>query len=113
VKNLDIKTSLAEIQQKSLTEIQRETAEKWCARSLAAYMLFHEHGDTTWYLDAEEYRHEALEHAALIEDDGATFREVMSVVNKARAEAMGKMTPLLKAAMALDEALSLLEISGR
>jgi len=51
-----------EIRQKSLTDIQRETALVWCGRACAARSL----GKPG---DAIEYGHEAVEHAALSGDD--------------------------------------------
>jgi len=54
--------ALAELRVTSLQQIQVETAQVWCGRSLAAHML----GLTA---DAIEYGHEAIEHAALSGDD--------------------------------------------
>lgn len=54
--------ALAELQQKSLLQIQRETAHTWAYRAWAAQRLGFMH-------DEVEYRHEALEHAALTEHD--------------------------------------------
>lgn len=50
-----------ELRHKTLHDIQRETAWKWCARACAAAS----HG----LHDATEYAHEAIEHAALCGDD--------------------------------------------
>lgn len=65
-----------ELAQKTLADIQRETAYKWAHRALAAYTYAAEanalpppaKSTAAWLLDAHEYGHEALEHAALTED---------------------------------------------
>ena len=57
-----IADGLAELQKKSLRQIQVDTAYKWSGRACAAAML----GRMD---DAEEYAHEAIEHAALSGDD--------------------------------------------
>jgi len=57
-----INDGLAELRKKSLRQIQVETAYKWSGRACAAAMM----GRMD---DAEEYAHEAIEHAALSGDD--------------------------------------------
>lgn len=58
-----IAEAVAELRKKSLHQIQVETAVKWAGRACAAARLgLHD--------DAEEYAHEAIEHAALSGDDG-------------------------------------------
>jgi hypothetical protein len=54
-----------ELHQKTLAFIQVETAWAWATRALAAKELFNETGEGQWMVDAVEYHHEALEHAAL------------------------------------------------
>jgi hypothetical protein len=54
--------ALAELQQKTLEQIQVETAYTWAYRAWAAKQLGLEH-------DAVEYFHEAVEHASLSGDD--------------------------------------------
>lgn len=53
-----------EVLTKSDAEIERETAEKWCARALACFRQFDKTGDRRWFARGVEYRHEAIEHAA-------------------------------------------------
>jgi hypothetical protein len=67
-KKLKIEDSLKELEEKSISDIQKETAWKWAGRAAAAYEKLAETGDWKWENDAEEYRHEAVEHAALIGD---------------------------------------------
>lgn len=57
-----IEDGLAELRKKTLHQIQVETAIKWCGRACAAALM----GRMD---DAEEYAHEAIEHAALSGDD--------------------------------------------
>jgi hypothetical protein len=58
----------AELGRKSLRDIQVETAYTWAARAVAAARLGN-------MLDAHEYWHEALEHAALA---GLTVLQALS-----------------------------------
>lgn len=57
-----ITKALDELKRKSLIEIQIETALVWCGRACAAERL-------GLLVDAVEYAHEAIEHAALSGDD--------------------------------------------
>ena len=56
-----IREALVELRGKTLHQIQIETAYKWAGRACAASMM----GKPN---DAEEYAHEAIEHAALSGD---------------------------------------------
>lgn len=58
----EIEECIIELQIVPFTEIQRKTAWKWANRAIAADLLG---SDST-----SEYRGEALEHAALVEEDG-------------------------------------------
>ena len=68
--------ALAELQQKSIEQIQRETARTWAYRAWAAKTIASDawsRGDSVqahrYGHDAIDYEHEALEHAALCGDD--------------------------------------------
>jgi hypothetical protein len=66
-----IEAATTELTQKSLAEIHRETAIAWAARGAAAMRLYeasNEDDAVEWLVDAGEYLHEALEHAALATD---------------------------------------------
>lgn len=67
-----IHKAMAELKQKSLREIQVETARTWAGRACAAAQL-------GLYHDAVEYSHEALEHAALSQRD-EVLREVRTAM---------------------------------
>ncbi len=60
--------ALAELQHKSLDQVQTETAATWGHRALAAFRLYRQSGELQFFLDGNEYMHEALEHAALAID---------------------------------------------
>jgi hypothetical protein len=57
-----IREALVELRGKTLHQVQVETAYKWAGRACAASMMGQ-------HDDAEEYAHEAIEHAALSGDD--------------------------------------------
>jgi hypothetical protein len=57
---------LAELQVKSLRDIQVETSLTWAGRACAAARL-------GYVSDAREYAHEAIEHAALSGEDALLF----------------------------------------
>ena len=77
-----------EIRGKSHEDIQVDTALKWAARAYASYEIALSADlkidQTGWLQVAEDYRHESLEHAALIEGNqlsvntSALVRELMS-----------------------------------
>lgn len=79
----DIAKARAELSQKSLGQIHRETAVTWTARGCAALGLAKSTGKQSYLFDAEEYFHEALEHAALV---GAPLvRDVSATVARVKA----------------------------
>lgn len=57
-----IESAVVELCEKSLDDIQRETACKWAGRACAAAALGLDK-------DSHEYAHEAIEHAALCPDE--------------------------------------------
>lgn len=81
---LDIEGALAEVQEKSDQEIESETAHKWAARAIACFQLHRATGELRWFLRGNDYRHEAIEHAALVEDGGATMLALTAEVDRVR-----------------------------
>ena len=91
-----IEEARAELMEKSYQDIQTETALKWAARAYAAYeIVFRLDSDAEqigWFHVGEEYRHEALEHSALIEDEEisnnamSTVRGMLSDIRDAAIE---------------------------
>ena len=57
--------AMGELQQQTMEKIQHRTAITWAGRSLASYILFERTGDLQKLIDAEEFAHEAIEHASL------------------------------------------------
>jgi len=54
----------ATLRSKTKETIETETAATWGARAIAAYEQFRATGNTEWFVQAVEYEHEAIEHAA-------------------------------------------------
>jgi hypothetical protein len=71
-----------ELLQKSRSAIEEETAFKWAARAVAAYRLFVETQSRPWLLDAVDYAHEAVEHAALADRTGQVLQSVREYVHR-------------------------------
>jgi len=69
---LDVASARKELEEKSLLEIERATATTWAARAAACYDLARDAKDaagrTARLEEAQNYRQEALEHAAMTED---------------------------------------------
>lgn len=85
---LDLKKGSKDISTKNLAEIQEDTAWTWASRAAACYEKLKETGDWKWKTDAEEYRHEAVEHAALIGDTHPTvLKEIHDALEDYRIEA--------------------------
>lgn len=69
---LDVETARKELLKTSLLQIEKKTALTWASRAAAALDLAAEaktaRKRTQWLRDAENYRQEGLEHAAMTED---------------------------------------------
>lgn len=70
--NKYIEKAVAELQQKTLNDIQQETARVWAGRACAAAHMGLAH-------DAIEYAHESVEHAAL-SGNNALLNEVRATM---------------------------------
>lgn len=81
----DIKAALKEVQEKDEEDIEIETSYKWASRAIACFQLYTETELVTWLLKGEDYRHEALEHAALAKDHGKTLNIIDKEIEKHRA----------------------------
>ncbi len=69
-------TAAREVSAKSESTLERETAEKWTDRAEACWKKYEETGASEWLFRFENYRHEAIEHAALIGDGGKTVAKI-------------------------------------
>lgn len=85
----DIESALTELKEKSHAEIEKEAAYRWTSRSLAASQLYKETGGREWDLLQADFGHEGMEHAAVVEDDGATLKIVETALKKARSDSYG------------------------
>jgi len=88
-----IEDARQELQEKSLEDIQIETAKKWAARAYVAYEIAVYFGSEDrdnamgWFHVGEEYRHEALEHAALVEaedESNSLLNNIRELLNPIR-----------------------------
>lgn len=89
-----------EVSLKSEEQIELETAENWAARAVACYVraakelgsrddLFGEKY-MEWFIRAEDFKHEALEHGAQVGDGGATVKELEVLILEAKSKAKRK-----------------------
>lgn len=83
---LNIQAALEEVTAKSESQIQIETAYKWAARAIACYRLYGRTGLLHWLTRAEEYKHEAIEHAAVAEDSCVTLKQLDKKMKDAALE---------------------------
>lgn len=87
---LDVKSAIDELGQKDDRTLETETAYKWASRACAAYTLAAAALKTQpavarkWFRRGEDLKHEALEHAALAEDSGATLIFLEGAMKKYR-----------------------------
>ena len=89
---LDVEKALKELQEKSMADIERATALTWGARAVASYRLAKESKSAIarfqHFYEAENYRQEALEHAAMAEDGGDLLRLLYDEIEQVRAEVL-------------------------
>lgn len=78
--SLNIQKAKDELKEKSYLEIQKATAWTWASRAAVSYDLATEEKDLSRkvavFQVAEEYHHEAIEHAALFEDGGTLLAQL-------------------------------------
>lgn len=86
-----VEEALYELKHKSEAEIETETALRWAARAMAAYLYANERprgGSRKTVLEyfawGEDLYHEALEHAALVRDHGALVSKIQDQVDPLR-----------------------------
>ena len=82
--DFDIEAAKKEVQEKEEEEIEVETAYKWASRAIACFKLHAETKLVMWLIKGEDYRHEALEHAALAKDRGKTLNAIEDEIEKNR-----------------------------
>lgn len=81
---LKLNEALQELENKTYRQIQKETAVKWASRAAAAYQNCSKAKKSEklvlWTV-AEEFYHEAIEHAALVEDEEDLVKNVREAVH--------------------------------
>lgn len=84
---LDVDEATKEVKSKSKQQIDIETAYKWASRSIACLQIQKQTTDPKekvhWADLADDFRHEAMEHAATSDDGGKTLKEVTELMDKA------------------------------
>lgn len=81
----DVESALDEVTQKTEQQVEEETAYKWASRAIACYLLYRRTAKVDWLLQGDSYRHEAIEHAALVKDEGQVLRIVMQKMEQYRS----------------------------
>lgn len=87
-----IEEALKEVQSTPTEKVEIDTAYKWAARSIACFLLSRETKEVNWFIRAEDYRHEAIEHASLAHDGGQTVQFIESEIDQHRFDAKDLMT---------------------
>jgi hypothetical protein len=83
---LDVNKQLKELKQKTYEQIQTDTAYTWASRACAAFKYsmdakdYNEH--IKWLIMYEDYKHEAIEHAALIETGTSLLGQIIKLINE-------------------------------
>jgi hypothetical protein len=97
---LNLDKAKQELKEKSYLEIQKQTSWTWASRAAASYDLAIEEKDTSRkvavFMVAEEYHHEAIEHAALFEDGGKLLAELDKELEQYRERATADLHNSLK-----------------
>lgn len=74
---LDIEAAQQDIRTKTKAQIETETAWVWASRAVACYLEARSCKDAVeqmkWLKQAEDYQHEALEHASQVRDGARTL----------------------------------------
>jgi hypothetical protein len=81
-----------EVRRKSERALELETAYKWADRALACLAEYKKTGSSSWLHRFDNYRHEALEHAALVADFGKTVGAVQRYIDGSRKPGKGRYT---------------------
>lgn len=83
-----------EVAAKSDRTIERETARKWADRAIACFENYRlgvrPKNGICWQARAEDYSHEALEHAALARDRGRTLARIEKLIEAAQRNKKGR-----------------------
>lgn len=89
-RRLQFPNALREVETKSDAAIERETALKWAGRAVACYHKFSATKKPEWRLRAQDYEHEAIEHAALVRDGGRTLAAIENAIGRSKTAPTGR-----------------------
>lgn len=97
---LNLEEARKKLEEKSYHEIQKETAWTWSSRAVVSYEFVLEASKdqkiASWTV-AEEFYHEAIEHAALTEEDAPKLlKEIQDAVHPYQEKAVEHLESLLK-----------------
>jgi N-methylhydantoinase A/oxoprolinase/acetone carboxylase beta subunit len=96
---LDAKKARKELAKKTLEDIEHETAITWGSRAVASYQLAHEARGAAdavrRFAEGETYRQEALEHAAMVEDEAHLVALIADEIGAEREPARRHVEALL------------------
>lgn len=83
-----IKLANTELQKKSEDEIEFDTAVKWASRAVVQYRLVDSSKNSSDIIErfsqADDFRHEAYEHAAQVEDGGQLVNHLRDMLDSIR-----------------------------
>jgi hypothetical protein len=89
---LDVNSAVQDMLTKSEEDIQKEAGNTWAARACACYLLagkaYSPKERLRWLLRAEDNRHEAIEHSALVEDGGVFTNAIQKEIEPYRKAAL-------------------------
>jgi uncharacterized protein (DUF1015 family) len=91
---LKVDEASKELESKSYGQIQKETAWKWASRAAASFLSCKKakkDEKLVFWTVAEEFYHEAIEHAALVESDESLVKEVREAIHSYQEEAAESM----------------------
>lgn len=97
---LNVAKAQKELKTKTYTEVQTETAWTWGSRAAAMYDgltpdLPLREAMIRW-MQAQEYEHEATEHAALVDDGGITVRDMTQALKPYKDKSVGVFLEVTK-----------------
>lgn len=91
---LDVQAALKELKEKTYGQIQYETSFKWASRAAASYQnclsVPVEEKLVCWTI-AEEFYHEAVEHAALVSNNDTLLKQIRDLVHPFQEKAAQSM----------------------
>jgi hypothetical protein len=80
---LDLKKARKELAEKNLEDIQEDTAWTWASRSVVSFenvLKASKKMKLAFFIAGQEYYHEAVEHASLVDDKVLLVQEVKEAI---------------------------------